>query len=61
MSDSDSLVFRNKTISQLVNELNSLGDDHVAIHPTTRIAIHQTDSKSIRRFRSRSIGKYHSV
>ena len=49
--------FRDKTISQLVEELNNLGDDHVAMHPTNLIGIQDSVSESVRRFRSRSMHK----
>jgi hypothetical protein len=44
MNESDSVQFRNKTISQLVQELNSPGDEQVAMHPTTLIAIQDQPS-----------------
>ena len=60
MSDTDSCQFRNKSISQLVQQLNNLGDDHVAMHPITLVAIQEADNPAVRRFRSKSISKYMS-
>lgn len=57
MADTATDHFRDKSITELVHELNNLGDDHVAMQPTTLIAIQDAESDSIRRFRSRSLHK----
>lgn len=51
------MPFRDRSISELVQELNNLGDGHVAMQPTALIAIQDAESDSIRRFRSRSMNK----
>jgi hypothetical protein len=61
MSESDSTQFRNKSISQLVQELNDLGGDHVLMQPSTLIAIQDQPSETVRRFRSKSMSKSRTV
>lgn len=39
MSDHESIQFRNKSISELVHELNNLGDTNITMQPTTLIGI----------------------
>lgn len=57
MADVSVSNFRDKTISELVEELNNLGDSHVTMQPTTLVGIQDCESDSIRRFRSRSMHK----
>ena len=57
MSSPFSTPFHEQSISQLVHELNELGDANVAMHPLTLIAIHQKDHQKVRRFRSKSTSR----
>jgi hypothetical protein len=49
MSD---IEYRNRSISQLVGELNSLGEDNIKMQATTLIGVHSVDLNSIKRFKN---------
>jgi hypothetical protein len=46
------LEYRNRSISQLVNELNNLGESNVLLEPVRLLAIHENDVQYLKRFKN---------
>lgn len=47
------IEYRNRTISSLVSELNSLGHTSTLLKPLTLLAVQREDHPAIRRFKNR--------
>lgn len=46
------LEYRNRSISQLVSELNSLGEAKVVLEPIRLLAVHEYDMENVKRFKN---------
>lgn len=46
------LEYRNRSISQLVSELNHLGQPNVVVAPLRLLALHDRDLPSLKRFKN---------